>query len=62
VITLVNRKNPDMVSVRLTKTTMDKVKDCVIAGGFFNTSEWLRVAIRDKITIDEAKLRINEEK
>ena len=57
-----NSKPPQMVGVRLSEAYIDRIKLCVADGGYFNQSEWLRVAIRDRLTIDEAKLRITDEK
>jgi len=59
--TTVNRDDRT-VGLRLPKIQISRIDKQVENGDYLNRSSWLRAAILDKLTADEAKLRTSEEK
>jgi len=59
--TIVN-KTDRTVGLRLPKIQITRIDKQVENGDYLNRSSWLRAAILDKLTADEAKLRINDQK
>jgi len=57
--TIVN-KTDRTVGLRLPKIQITRIDKQVENGDYLNRSSWLRAAILDKLTADEAKLRIEE--
>ena len=56
-------KQTQTIGLRMLKDQITRI-DLLINENkdYYNRSSWLRAAILDKLTADEAKLRINEEK